>query len=146
MGWSYVLHQCHKVVAPFLKKNIKCRYGVPQKIITDDGSNLNNKTMKELYASFKIEHHNSSLYRPKMNGSIETANQNIEKFIQKMMITYKDWNEILPFALHDYHTLVRTSTGETPYSLVYGMEAVLPIEVEIPSMRVLMEDKLDKAE
>src|SRR3954471_6218960 len=63
-----------------------------------------------------------------------------------MVITYKDWHEMLPYALHGYRTSVRTSTGATPFSLVYGMEAVLPIEVEIPSMRVLMEAKLTEAE
>ncbi|XP_050908378.1 uncharacterized protein LOC127122002 [Lathyrus oleraceus] len=44
-----------------------------------------------------------------------------------------------------YKTSVRTSTRATPYSLVYGMEAVLPIEVEIPSLRVIMESYLDEA-
>ena len=39
---------------------------------------------------------------------------------------------------------MRTSTGVTPFSLVYGMEAVLPIEVEIPSLRVLIETKLKR--
>ena len=53
---------------------------------------------------------------------------------------------MLPFALHGYRTSVRTSTGATPFSLVYGMEAVLPIEVEIPSLRVMMDVKLDEAE
>jgi len=41
---------------------------------------------------------------------------------------------------------VRTSTGATPYSLVYEMEAVVPLEVEIPSLKVLMESRLDEAE
>jgi len=53
---------------------------------------------------------------------------------------------MLPFALHGYHTSVRTSTGATPFSLVYGMKAVLPVEVEIPSMRVLMEVELSEVE
>ena len=63
-----------------------------------------------------------------------------------MVVNYKDWHEMLPFSLHGYRTFVRTSTGATPFSLVYGMEAVLPIEVKIPSMRVLMEAKLIEAE
>ncbi|XP_073224812.1 uncharacterized protein [Cicer arietinum] len=62
-----------------------------------------------------------------------------------MVITYKDWHEMLPFALHGHRTSVRTSTGATPFSLVYGMEIVLPIEVEIPSLRVLMEAKLEES-
>jgi len=81
-----------------------------------------------------------------MNGAVEAANKNIKKIIQKMVVTYKDWHEMLPFALHGYRTSVKTSTGATPFSLVYGMEAVLPFEVEIPSLRVLMETKLEKAE
>ncbi|KAJ9175394.1 hypothetical protein P3X46_013956, partial [Hevea brasiliensis] len=57
-----------------------------------------------------------------------------------------DWHDMLPYALHAYRTSVRTSTGATPYSLVYGMEAVLPIEVEIPSLRILKESGIDKSE
>ena len=53
---------------------------------------------------------------------------------------------MLPFALHGYRTSVCSSTGATLYSLVYGMEAVLPVEVEIPSLRVLLDVKLDEAE
>ena len=34
----------------------------------------------------------------------------------------------------------------TPFSLVYGMEAVLPVEVEIPSLRILKEIELEEAE
>ena len=45
-----------------------------------------------------------------------------------------------------YRTGVRTLTGAIPYSLVYGIEAVLPIEVEIPSLRVLKEVELKEVE
>ncbi|XP_052483032.1 uncharacterized protein LOC105795690 [Gossypium raimondii] len=88
----------------------------------------------EVCSQFKIRHHNSSPYRPKMNGAVEAANKNIKKFVGKMTETYKDWHEKLPFALLAYRTSVRTSMGATPFSLAYGMEAVLPIEVEIPSL------------
>jgi len=53
---------------------------------------------------------------------------------------------MLPLALHGYRTIVHTSTRATHFSLVYGMEAVLSVEVEIPSFRVLMEAKLEEAE
>nr|XP_027127761.1 uncharacterized protein LOC113743880 [Coffea arabica] len=58
---------------------------------------------------------------------------------------HRDWHEKLPYALMAYRTSIRTSTGATPYSLMYGMEAVLPAEVEIPSLRILMETKLEEA-
>ena len=63
-----------QVVVPFIKNNLICRYGAPSRIIIDNGSNLNNKMMTELCEEFKIFHHNSSPYRPKMNGAIEAAN------------------------------------------------------------------------
>ncbi|KAE8654967.1 hypothetical protein F3Y22_tig00117034pilonHSYRG00338 [Hibiscus syriacus] len=133
-------------VCKFIKKEIVCRYGLPERIITDNALNLNNKMMTELCAQFKIKHANSVAYRPKMNGAVEAANKNIKRIITKTTETYKDWHEKLPFALYAYRTTVRTSTGATPFSLVYGMEAVLPIEVEIPSLRILREIKLDESE
>ena len=119
-----------QVVERFIKNNLICRYGVPSRIITDNGSNLNNKIMTELCEEFKIVHHNSSPYKTKMNGAVEAANKNIKRIIQKMVVTYKYWHEMLPFALHGYRTFIHTLTGATLFSLVYGMEAVLPVEVK----------------
>ena len=102
--------------------------------------------MEQICEQFKIKHHNFAPYRPKMNGTVEAANKNVKKIVAKMIDTYKDWHEKLYFALHAYRTAIRTSKGPTPFSLVYEMEAVLPIEVEIPSLRVLMEAKLEEAE
>ena len=81
-----------------------------------------------------------------MDGAVVVANKNLNKIIEKTTDTYKDWHEKLPFALHAYRTMVQTSTRVIPFSLVYGMEVVLPIEVEIPSLKVLMETKLREVE
>ena len=85
--------------------------------------------IEQIYEQFKIKHHNSAPYRPKMNGTVEAANKNVKKIVAKMTDTYKDWHDKLPFALHAYRTTIRTSIGATPFSLVYGMEVVLLIEV-----------------
>jgi len=70
-----------KVVVRFIKREIICRYGLPRKIITDNATNLNNKMMKEMCEDFKIQHHNSMSYRPKMNVAVEAANKNIKKIV-----------------------------------------------------------------
>ena len=59
-----------------------------------------------------------------------------------MIEGYRDWSKYLQFVLWGYRTIVRTSTRVTPYSLVYRCEAVLPVEVEIQSLRVLLETKI----
>ncbi|RDY09555.1 Pol polyprotein, partial [Mucuna pruriens] len=78
------------IMVKFIKRDIICQFGLPAHIITNNDTNLNNKMMIELYEQFKIRHHNSTPYRPKMNGVVEAANKNIKKIIRKMVITYKD--------------------------------------------------------
>ena len=81
---------------------------------------------------FKVRHRNSAIYRPQMNRAVEAANKNLKKIIRKMIETQRDWHEKLPYALMVSRTTIRTSTGATHYSLMYGMETALPTEVEIP--------------
>ena len=99
--------------------------------------------MEEVCAQFKIQHQNLVPYRPKMNGVVEVANKIIKMIIEKTIDTYKDWHEKLSFALHAYRISMRTFTRAISFSLVYGIEVVLPIKVEIPFLRVLMETKLE---
>eukprot|EP00258_Populus_trichocarpa_P025576 XP_024441595.1 uncharacterized protein LOC112324178 [Populus trichocarpa] len=139
-------HVTQKVVKRFIEEDLVCRYGLPTRLVTDNAQNFNGKLIDELCTKWKIKHLNSSPYRPKMNGAVEAANKNLKKIIQNMVVTYKDWHEMLSYAFHAYRTTVRTSTNATPYSLVYGMEAIMPLEVEIPSMRILKDAELDESE
>jgi hypothetical protein len=66
--------------------------------------------------------------------------------LEKTIESSRDWHEKLPLALWGYRTSIRTPTGATPYSLVYGMEAVLPIELEVPSLRVMIENEINEAD
>ncbi|XP_070031865.1 uncharacterized protein [Nicotiana tomentosiformis] len=135
-----------KVVADFVRDRIVCRFGVPESIITDNAANLNSDLMKDMCETFKIKHRNSTTYMPQMNGVIEAANKNIKKILRKMVDNYKQWHEKLPFAWLGYRTTVRTSTGATPYLLVYGTEAIIPAKVEISSLRIIQEAELSDAE
>ncbi|XP_060194921.1 uncharacterized protein LOC132624111 [Lycium barbarum] len=83
---------------------------------------------------------------PQMNRAVEAANKNIKKILKKIIDNYKDWHEQLPYELLGYRTTARTSTEATPYLLVYGTEAVILAEVEIPSLRIIQEAELDDAE
>ena len=81
-----------------------------------------------------------------MNRAVEAANKIIKKILVRMMDTYKDWHKFLPIALCAYCTYVHTSTGATPYSLVYVIEAVLPAKVEISSLKILSQIELLEVE
>eukprot|EP00261_Vitis_vinifera_P026846 XP_010660447.1 PREDICTED: uncharacterized protein LOC104881573 [Vitis vinifera] len=109
------------MVAKFIRSHIICRYRIPHELISDR------------------EHHRSSTYRPQTNGIIEATNKNIKRILRMMVETSRDWSKKLPFTLWAYRTSFCTSTGATPYSLVYGMKAVLPVEIEMGSLRVALE-------
>ncbi|XP_047266184.1 uncharacterized protein LOC124897273 [Capsicum annuum] len=81
-----------------------------------------------------------------MNGAVEVANKNIKKIKRKMVDSHRSWHDILPYALLAYHTTVQISAGKTPYVLVCGIETVIPIEVEISSLRIIQEAGLSNEE
>ena len=99
-----------------------------------------------LVQEYGIQHHRSSSYRPQTNGAVEAANKNIKRILRKMVEPSRDWLEKLPFALWAYRTYFRISTGSTPYSLVYRMEAMLPVEIEMGSLTVALEHQISETE
>ncbi|XP_069149310.1 uncharacterized protein [Solanum lycopersicum] len=135
-----------KAVMDFFHSNIICQFGIPRAISTDNAANLNSNLMKEVCEQYKIVHHNSTPYRPKANGAVEAANKNIKNILRRMVQGTRQWHEKLPFALLGYRTTVCTSIGATPYLLVYGTEAVIPAEVEIPSLRIIVEAEIEDTE
>ena len=130
-----------KHVARFIENNIICWFWEPQEIISDNGSHFEGEVTRitELYS---IKHHKSLLYWPQTNRVVGATNKNVKNILSKMVVTYKDWAEKLPFALWGYITSIRASTEATPYSLVYRNVALLPIEVKIQSLKVLVETKI----
>ncbi|XP_033511912.2 uncharacterized protein [Nicotiana tomentosiformis] len=126
-----------KVVADFVRNNIVCSFGILESIIIDNVADLNSDLMREIFEKCKIVNRNSTAYRPQMNGAVEVANKNIKRILRKIVDNHRQWHEKLPFALLGYRTTMRTFTRETPYMLVYGTEALIPADVEIPSLRVI---------
>ncbi|XP_047267773.1 uncharacterized protein LOC124898144 [Capsicum annuum] len=93
-------------------------------------------TFKSVLKKFecKIGHINSTPYRPKANSVVEATNKNIKKILQKMVQGSRQWHKKLPFSLLSYRTTICTLIRATLYLLVYGTEAVIPTEEEIPSL------------
>ena len=132
-------------VAKFIRSHIIFRYGVPHELLSGRGVHFRGE-MDILVQEYGIQHHQSSAFRPQTNGAVDATNKNIKRILRKMAETYRDWLEKLLFALWAYHTSFRTSTGAKPYYLVYGIEAVLPIEIEMGSLRVALEHQISENE
>ncbi|XP_069154501.1 uncharacterized protein [Solanum lycopersicum] len=130
----------------FLIYQVPGEFVVPECIITDNGAYLNSYLMRDICDHFKITHQNSTASRHHMNGAIEAANKNIKKILRKKIKNHRRWHEMLPYTLLGYRLTVKTSTGATLYMLLYRVEAIIPAEVQIPSLRIIKQDELRNAE
>lgn len=128
-------------VVRFMKNHRICRFGVPAE--TDNGTHFVNKKVSHQSRVLPAVQDQSSqvdrLSSPNKwrGGSCQQDSGQDNREVK----THRDWHEMLPFALWAYRTSIRTPTGLEPFSLVYGTEAVLPVEIEIPSLRVLIESE-----
>ena len=74
---------------------------------------------------------------PQANGQTKVTNRTLLKIIKARLVGVKGaWLEELPIILWTYRTTTRTPTGETPFNLTYGTEAVIPVEIGFLSPRI----------
>ena len=124
-------------VKNFLWKNIITRYGIPRIIVTDNGTQFEGAPIDELCQRLHIRHHFSPVCYPQANGQVEVMNRTIFTGIKKnLQDSRNQWPEELHRVLWSYRTTPSSATGHTPFSLVYGTEAIIPVEVGLPSMRM----------
>ena len=86
---------------------------------------------------FKQEH--SSRFYPQANGQVEDVNKTLKTILQRTVnISRTNWHIMLYPALWAYQTTIKTATGFSPFQLVHGIEAIFPIECEIPSLKLVV--------
>ncbi|GAU34623.1 hypothetical protein TSUD_394140 [Trifolium subterraneum] len=176
----------------FLKRDILCRFGIPQAVVTDDGTQFTDKIFRGFLAKINTKHHFTSVEHPQTNGQAEAVNRVILRglrrrlgdakkqwvkelphvlwifrgFLAKINTKHhftsvehpqtngqaeavnrvilrglrrrlgdakKQWVKELPHVLWVYRTTPHSTTGETPFRLAYGTEAVIPVEIGEPS-------------
>ena len=104
--------------------------------MSDNGTQFDSGPFKKYCSDFGIRNHFSSPAYPQGNGQVESSNKVILNEIKKRLEGAKGrWVEELPTILWTFRTTPRSSTGETPFSLTYGVEAVIPLEVGLPTVR-----------
>uniref|UniRef100_A0A2N9GCT6 Integrase catalytic domain-containing protein n=1 Tax=Fagus sylvatica TaxID=28930 RepID=A0A2N9GCT6_FAGSY len=120
----------------FLWKSIITRFGIPWAVISDNGTQFEGKLFKGFCSELGIRNFFSSPGYPQSNGQAEVSNKVILDGIKKRLEEAKGrWVEELPSVMWTHRTTKRRSTGETPFALAYGVEAVIPLEVGLPTTR-----------
>ena len=124
-----------------------CKFGMPRVLVSDNGQQFNNALFKDFYEHFGIQNHYSLPAHPQVNGQAEVANQSLLKIIKTRLEGSKGvWLDELLSVLWAYRMTMRTPTGETPFKLAYGSEAIIPTEVHMANHRVTMYQDKDNEE
>ncbi|CAJ2634768.1 unnamed protein product [Trifolium pratense] len=133
----------------FFKRDVLCRFGIPQAVVTDNGTQFTDKGFQDFLAALGTKQHFTSVEHPQTNGQAEAANRVILRGLRRRLDqNKKKWVEELESVLWAYRTTPHSTTGETPFRMVYGTEAVIPVEVGEPSRRTeqpLEEEMNDEA-
>uniref|UniRef100_A0A2N9INS9 Uncharacterized protein n=1 Tax=Fagus sylvatica TaxID=28930 RepID=A0A2N9INS9_FAGSY len=120
----------------FFWKNVITRFGIPWAAISDNGTQFESRLFKGFCSDLGIKNFFSSPGYPQSNGQAEASNKIVLSGIKRKLEEAKGkWVEELPSVLWTHRTTARKSTGETPFALAYGVEAVIPLEVGIPTIR-----------
>ncbi|MCO5601992.1 hypothetical protein L7F22_056119 [Adiantum nelumboides] len=134
-------------VSKFVLDYICSRFGTSLEILSDRGPGFRANLLDALLENLSIKHVHSTPYYPQCNGRVEKTNCVLCKIITKHVRDRpQDWDKHLTAALWAYRTSFKVSTQFTPYHLVYGQEALLLIEVELGSLRVLAKDATSSKE
>ena len=105
-------------------------------LISDNGLQFDSKAFKKYCFDLGIKNIYSTPAYPQGNGQAEAVNKVIVNELKKRLDDAKGrWVEELPHVLWTYRTTPRKSTRETPFSMTYGAEAVIPLENGFPTMR-----------
>ncbi|KAM1072543.1 hypothetical protein ACFX1Q_018552 [Malus domestica] len=92
---------------------------------------FDNNKFRMFCSKFNINLCFASPAHPQSNGQVEAINKIIKRTLKTSLDKAKGcWLEFVPQVVWSYRTSYRTSTGETPFSLAFGTEAVVPVELE----------------
>ncbi|GJX84600.1 reverse transcriptase domain-containing protein [Tanacetum coccineum] len=123
------------------------RFGMPGEIISDNGKQFRDEPFKDWCEKINIRQHFASVKHPQTNGLVKRANKSLGEGLKaRLEKRSKDWMEEVPHVLWAHHTMIKSSNGDTPFSLTYRTEAVIPTKIGMPTLWTTEIDMVQKDE
>ncbi|XP_016173492.1 uncharacterized protein LOC107615997 [Arachis ipaensis] len=113
----------------FMWRQVITQFGIPEVVISDNRTQFTDKKFTEFLTGLRVKQKFSSVEHPQTNGQVESTNKVILLGLKKRLDNKKGaWADELASVLWSYRTTEQSATGETPFRLTYGVDAVIPIE------------------
>ena len=131
-----------KEVTQFIWKNIICRFNIPRTIISDNGPQFDSLVYRNFCQELKIKNLYSTPRYPQSDGQAEAYNKTLLTALKKRLDVAKGkWVDELPRVLWAYRMTAGRPTGISPFALTYGIEAIIPTEIGMTTLRTEMPEQ-----
>jgi transposase InsO family protein len=134
-----------KTTTHFLFEQVITIFGCPRILMRNQGMHFIKSTISTMTKEFEFHHQKRTSYHPQANGIVEAFNKIMENALTKICnINRENWDLKVLVVLWAYRTTCKNLTRHTPFKLVYGHEAVVPLEFLIPSLHVAVITQMTK--
>ena len=112
-----------------------CNFGIPKRLITDQGSPLIGKVCTELFKILGIHKSQTTAFHPQ-SDNVERYNRNILRMLRKYCYRMQHkWDTYVHLLAYAYNACVHSSTGESPFFLMYGRNPAIPSCINLPEFK-----------
>ena len=134
-------NQTSLTTVELLVEHVISRHGVPSELLSDRGTAFLSKLMLDVYRLMGIQKRSTIAYYPQTYGLVERFHHTLTDILAKnVQQKGKDWDQHLPYVLFAYRSSLQSSTGESPFYLLYGRDPHLPSDsvLSVPKDRRIM--------
>nr|GEV44782.1 reverse transcriptase domain-containing protein [Tanacetum cinerariifolium] len=134
-------------IKKFVWDNIVCRFGLPGEIISDNEKQFRDNPFKDWCGKLCNRQCIAFIKHPQDNSLVERENRSLGEGIKAWLNERsKNWMEEVLHVLWAHRTMIKSNNRETPFSLTYGTEAVITVEIDIPTLKAVEVDMIKNNE
>lgn len=120
-------------IANFFIQHILLIYGAPRVLISDRGRSFLARLLQDIFAACSVVHRFTSGYHPQTNGLTERFNHTLADMLSfYISAEHTNWDTLLPYLTFAYNTAVQSTTGYSPFRLMFGQEALSTLDTLFP--------------
>ena len=125
----------HKAL--FLYEHIFTRYGLPIEIVSNRGTHFINEVVQYLLDELLVTYKTFAPYHPQANRQARSSNKILCIVLSKIVEnSTNNWKLKFYSTLWAYRVAFKIAIGTTLFNMVYGLDAILPMEFLLPTLRV----------